>query len=329
MGKLPFETKDREILVKKEAKPSSKFGKKPEDRTAEELLEYGIVNIDKPSGPSSHQVSAYVQQILNIKKSGHSGTLDPRVTGILAVSLGRATRVSESLLTAGKEYICLMRLHSKLPEEEIIKGINSFVGKIKQLPPVKSAVKRRSRYRTIYYIDIHEINGKDVLFTVGCQAGTYIRKLCHDIGLRLNTGANMFELRRTKVGPFKEETICTLQDLKDAFHYYTEEKNDSYLKKLIQPIENAIEHLPKIWVLDTTVDTICHGASLKVPGIASLESGIEPDLKVAILSLKGELVAVGTSKMATKKILEEERGIAVKCEQVFMAPKTYPKIEKL
>jgi len=328
MGQLPFEQKKRNILIKTNSETSPKFGKKPSERTVEELIHYGIINIDKPDGPTSHQVSAYARDILQIDKAGHSGTLDPKVTGALIVSLGNATRISQSLLTAGKEYVCLMRLHKELDEEFIRKTMAGFVGKIHQLPPIKSAVKRQYRYRTVYYIDILEISGRDVLFVTGTEAGTYIRKLCHDIGKKLGVGANMFELRRTKVGAFNEETICSLQDLTDAYHFY-KQGDESYLRKLIQPIENAVAHLPKIWVMDTTVDSLCHGASLKVPGIVKLHDGIEPDMKIAIMTLKDELILTGVAKLSSAVIMKESRGIAAQIEQVFMKPGTYPKIQKV
>lgn len=326
MGLLPFEKKKREILVKNDSKTDSKFGKKPEERTVEESISYGIVNIDKPEGPTSHQVSAYVKQILGLKKAGHSGTLDPKVTGCLPVALGNATRVNQALLTAGKEYVCLMRIHADLPEQSILKVMNKFIGNIRQLPPIKSAVKRQYRFRKIYYLDVLDVKGRNVLFVAGTQAGTYIRKLCHDIGQELGCGANMFELRRTKAGPFSESSLCSLQELTDALHFYKEKKDDSYLKKFIMPIEEAVEHMPKIWVHDSTVETLCHGATLKVPGIAKLHEGIEPDMKVAVMTLKGELVMSAIAKLNSQKILEDERGIAAKPDQVFMKPGVYPKI---
>jgi len=189
-------------------------------------------------------------------------------------------------------------------------------------------VKRQWRYRKVYYIDIIEIKDQDVLFKVGCQAGTYIRKLCSDIGKRLGTGAHMAELRRTQAGPFKEKTLCTLHDVKDAYHYYIEEQNEKPLRKLIQSLETGASHLPKIWVLDTTVDSLCHGASLKVPGISKVETDIQLEDKVAVLTLKGELILVGKAKMISKDIIKEERGIAIKSEQVFMKPDVYPKVKK-
>src|SRR3989338_3420228 len=197
MSQLPFEATKREILVKKEA--IGNYGINPAERKTEELITYGIINIDKPPGPTSHQVSDYVQKIIGISKAGHSGTLDPQVTGLLPVAIGRATRIVQALLPAGKEYVALMYIHKPIEEEKIRKALNEFIGKIRQKPPVKSAVRRVERTREIYYLEVIEIDGQNILFKIGCQAGTYIRKYIHDFGKRLGTGAHMAQLRRTKV----------------------------------------------------------------------------------------------------------------------------------
>lgn len=325
---LPFEKIKRNILVRKEAETSAKFGCDPNKRTAEELIKYGVVNINKPRGPTSHQVSAFVQQILKIPKAGHSGTLDPNVTGVLPIALYRATKTAQALLKAGKEYVGIMHIHSSVPEEKIKTAVDTFIGKITQLPPVRSAVKRVERVRNIYYFKILEIEDKDVLFVVGCQAGTYIRKLCHDIGARLGCGAQMTELRRTKAGPFKEDTLVTLQDLQDAFWYYKNKNDDTELKKIILPMERAVEHLPKIWILDTAVNTLCHGANLKTPGISKVESEIQKEEIVAVFTLKNELVALGIAQMTSSEMLKAEKGLAVRTDKVFMEPGVYPRIEK-
>ena len=131
MNQLPFEQLNRTILVKREAETSDKFGMHPENRPVEMLADYGIVNIDKPQGPTSHQVSAYVKQILGLKKAGHSGTLDPNVTGVLPVALGKSTKIVQGLLTAGKEYVCIMHLHNEVSEDKIRKAFEDFLGKIK------------------------------------------------------------------------------------------------------------------------------------------------------------------------------------------------------
>jgi len=320
---LPFEQIERKILVRKEAETNPSLGCSPEDRKTEEIINYGIVNIDKPRGPTSHQVSDYVQKILGINKSGHSGTLDPAVTGVLPIALGRATRIVQGLLTAGKEYVAIMHLHREVEEEKLRETIKKyFIGKIQQIPPLKSSVKRQLRTRTVYYFNILEIDGRDVLFKVGTEAGTYIRKLIHDLGKKLGAGAHMAELRRTKAGPFDESTLFTLHELTDACYFWKEEKNDKFIRKVIQPVESGAEHLPKIWVFDTTIESICHGVDLKLPGISKLNGNISKDGVAAIMSLKGELVALGTSKMNSNEMLGE-KGIAVQTEKVFMQPGVY------
>jgi len=246
------------------------------------------------------------------------------VHGVLPIALGRATRIVQVLLKAGKEYVGIMHLHKDIDEKKIKEVIkNNFTGKIKQIPPLKSAVKRVLRTREIYYFDILEKEEKDVLFVVGCEAGTYIRKLIHDLGQKLKIGAHMLELRRTKAGPFNEDTIFSLQDLADAFYFYKNEKNDKFLRKVIQPVENAVKHLPKIWVLDNTVDTLCHGASLNIPGISKLNDDIKKQDTVAIMTLKNELVALGTASLNSEYMLKKDKGLAVKTEKVFMEAGTY------
>jgi H/ACA ribonucleoprotein complex subunit 4 len=326
--KFPFEKIEREILIKVEEKSNKIYGKTPEERTIKESLNYGIININKSQGPSSHQITDYVKKILEIDKAGHSGTLDPNVTGSLVIGLGRSTRVIHNLLKAGKEYVCLMHLHTKQNENEIRQAINSFVTKIEQLPPVRSAVKRRKRQREIYYITILEIkDSQEVLFKVGCEAGTYIRKLCHDMGLKLKTKAHMQQLIRTRVGPFNEEGIVSLLELKDAYELY-KEGNEGELRKILRPTEKAIEHLPKIWISDQAVDPLSHGTNLAIPGIVRLESKIKEKDIVAVLTLKNELVGTGIAKESSENILKKEKGIAVDMEKVFMQTDVYPPYKK-
>ncbi len=306
----------KQTFVKKKA--DGKVGKPPKERPIEELIDYGIVNIDKPKGPSSHQTSDYVKKILQINKAGHSGTLDPAVTGVQPVALGRATKIAQFLLTAPKEYVCLMHLHKPVEEEALRATIEKFTGKIKQLPPVKSAVKRVERIREIYEFEVLEIEDQDVLFRVKCQAGTYIRKLCSDFGKELGIGAHMAELRRTQAGPFTEkDNLITLNDLQDAYHYYKEENNPKYLRYCIQPIENSLKHLAKCWILDTTIESITHGKDLAVPGISKLEN-FKKSETVAILSLKGELVAVGEALMSAVEINTKKKGLGISVNKVFM-----------
>jgi len=322
MDKLPFELIKRNIIVKKEYSTNEKYGCNPYDRDVKQLIEYGIINLNKPEGPTSHQVSDYVQKIFNIKKAGHSGTLDPGVTGVLPIALDKATRIVQTLLKTGKEYVCLMHIHKKIDEQETRNVCDNFVGIIKQIPPIKSAVKRQEREREIYYLDILEIDGQDVLFRIGCEAGTYIRKLCSDFGKALKTDANMSQLIRTKAGPFLYEDMVTLHDLQDAYVYW-KEGDEKLLRKIILPIEAGVKHLPKIYVLDSAIDALCHGAYLYAIGVSKFESNIDRGDLVAVMSLKGELICVGYAEMNSKELGKRERGTAIRTTRVFMERGTY------
>lgn len=325
MNLLPSEKK-RETLIKSEDTTDGKYGKKPIERPIDEYIQKGVINLDKPAGPTSHEVTSWVKKILKLNKTGHSGTLDPNVTGILPIMLGDAPKAVDALLTAGKEYVCLMKLHSAMPEKSVKNVLLEFTGEIYQKPSIKSAVKRETRTRTIYYNDLLEVDENNVLFKVGCEAGTYIRKLCHDIGLALGTGAHMQELRRTKAGPFREDaTLITLQDLQDAYIEWQENKDESFLRKAVLPMETGLSHLPRIVIRDNAVDSICHGAGLAAPGVLTVETGIEKGDSVAVFTLKGEVVSFGHAMMKSNDILRAATGIVVDTDHVLMEPGTYPR----
>lgn len=215
-----------------------------ENKSIEELLRFGIINIDKPSGPTSFSVSQYVKRALNLNKTSHLGTLDPQVSGVLPVALGRACRLNEYLMHRNKTYVGIMRLHSDVPEKKLRDEINKFIGKIIQLPPVRSRVKRAERVREVISFNIIEIQGKDVLFETEVQAGTYIRKLCDDIGKEIG-GAHMLELRRTNAGLFNEKDSISLYDFDKAVEEY-KKGNDAPLRKIIIPGEIVANVIPLI-----------------------------------------------------------------------------------
>ncbi len=316
------------LIIKNKAATSSDFGRYPEARPIEEHLRFGVINLDKPKGPTSHEAVSWVKNMLGASKAGHSGTLDPAVSGVLPIALSSATKALAPLFESGKEYVCVMRLHAEMESEKVIKTIRKFQGEIYQRPPVKSAVKRQLRTRKIYYIDVKEISESKVLMTIGCEAGTYIRKLCHDIGLFLGTGAHMEELRRTKAGPFEEESSVTLHDVKDAYQFWKENGLEGPLRDVVRPVETVLEHIPKVVVRDTAVDAICHGADLAIPGISKIHPKIKEGDRVAIWTLKNEVVALGEALMPSEKILAEETGMAVKTKRVVMDAGTYPQIWK-
>jgi len=170
-------------------------------KTTEELLKFSILNIDKPTGPTSFQISQFVKKSLAVNKTSHFGTLDPAVTGVLPVGIGRACRLNEYLMHRDKTYVGIMRLHKEISLALLKKTIEKFIGKIQQLPPVRSRVKRAIREREVKFFEILEIEDKDILFKTQVQAGTYIRKICDDMGKEIG-GAHMLELRRTEAGIF-------------------------------------------------------------------------------------------------------------------------------
>lgn len=321
----PATSEQESILTREEAKSDPAYGCAPEQRPIGELLEYAIVALDKPCGPSSHQVSSYVARILGASRTGHSGTLDPGVSGVLPVAIGRATRIVHSLLSAGKEYVCLLRLHHEVDDAALHDALRRFTGTITQMPPVRSAVKRRARERSIYTLDLIERDGPYVLIRADVEAGTYIRKLVHDLGEHLGCGAHMHELRRIRAGPFAErDGLATLQDLTDAYHYYNKDGDERELRRVLEPPERGVAHLSKLWLLDEAVAPLCHGAAIKASGISRLSQGIRKDEIVAALTLKGELIATAKARMPSDAMLNAT-GVAAAPDQVFMKVGTYTK----
>jgi H/ACA ribonucleoprotein complex subunit 4 len=310
------------------AETDPKYGKRPEDRTLPELLAAGVVPLDKPSGPTSHQVAAWMRDVLKVDEVGHGGTLDPKVTGALPVTVNGAVKAVGALLSAGKEYVSLLRLHEPRGEADVRRVAAQFVGKVNQTPPVRSAVARRPRIRRIYYLDVLECTDRDVLFRVGCQAGTYIRNLCVDMGRELGTRGHMQELRRTRTGLFTEADLVSLHDCLDARLFWEQDKDGSFLRRCVRPVESVTAHLNGITLRDSAVDAICHGAPLAVIGVANLDAGIEAGEPVALHSLKGELVALAEAKMTSRQIVDEEKGIAATSTRVVMRKGTYPKAWK-
>lgn len=317
-----------EMLVKDPDTLQDKWGKRPSDRSLGELLQAGVIALDKPPGPTSHQVTAWARDAICSKRIGHGGTLDPYVSGVLPITTGKAVRLTDIVLSSDKEYLCVMKLHADRPEKKIRDVMSVFIGKIYQTPPVRSSVKRQMRIRTIKELEILEIDGRDVLFRISCDAGTYIRTLCVDIGEALGSGANMIELRRTRSGEMTEADSVTLHDLKDAYVFWQEKGREDWLRSVIKPMEVLVEPLPKFIIKPTAVDAICHGADLMVSGVHKLDDDIRKNALVAMMTARGELVAIGKASMSSSKIMSTEKGIAVRTERVLMEPGHYPKMWK-
>jgi predicted rRNA pseudouridine synthase len=282
----------------------------------------GIIIIDKPRGPSSHQVTAWVRDMLQVS-AGHSGTLDPGVSGVLAVMIGNAVRLAPILLNQEKEYVCLMRLHQDVSRERLEEILGEFQGRIYQRPPRKSAVARRLRIRTIMELELLDLQGRLILLRVRCDAGTYIRSLCHHIGLALGTGAHMQELRRTRSGPFAETAAHSLQELKDALMRAQAGEPES-LAGFVLPIESATTDLPRVMVTDAAIDALCHGAGLAGVGVTGASTFQKKDI-VAVYSKKEELICLGEAIVPSTSFRPGNHGLVIAPRAVFMAPGTYPR----
>jgi len=282
----------------------------------------GILVIDKPRGPSSHQVAAWVGRMLGCQV-GHAGTLDPQVSGVLLVMLGNAVRLAPLLLQHDKEYICLMRLHGDVDKNRIEQIAAEFTGRLYQRPPRKSAVKRALRIRTIHKLEILDTERRLVLFRVQCDAGTYIRSLCHHMGLALGTGAHMVELRRTRSGAFSEHEMHALHDVQDAC--YAAKRGDRVpLSSMILSVDAAVPDLPIVIIRDTAIDAICRGAVLAGVGVISYDK-FDKGQPVTVISQKKEFVCLGNALVSSSSFKPGETGLVIAPTTVFMPPGTYPR----
>ena len=295
-------------------------------RSIEQLLNYGIILLDKPPGPTSHETVAWTKRLLKLPKIGHSGTLDPQVSGVLPLGLGDATKALGVLLYGPKEYHALGRVHFLPSKEKLNEIVEMFKGEIFQKPPQRSAVVRQTRTRTIYEFEIIEQKERLLLTRILCESGTYIRKLYYDLGEILGPGATMIELRRTRVDQFYEtDGLVTLHELADAFALWEEKKDDSKLMNMIKPVEYALSELKSVIVRDSAVDAMCHGAQLAIPGILKISSNLKKGDIVGVYTQKGEAIALAESTMSGDDICDAVKGYAFETKRLIMAPNTYPK----
>lgn len=309
---------------------SSIEGFSPLQRPIEDYIRYGVINLDKPANPSSHEVVAWAKRILRVDKTGHSGTLDPKVTGNLIVCVDRATRLVKSQQGAGKQYVCVAKLHNKVEGgiAKVARAIETLTGALFQRPPLISAVKRQLRIRTIYESKLLEYDEERnlVVFWVKCEAGTYIRTLCVHLGLLLGVGGHMQELRRVRSGILGEgDNLRTMHDLLDAMWLYDNFKDETYLRRVIMPLEVLLTNYKRLVVKDSAVNAICYGAKLMIPGLLRFESGIEIGEEVVIMTTKGEAVAVGIAQMTTAVMATVDHGEVAKIKRVVMERDTYPR----
>ncbi|KAG0564564.1 hypothetical protein M758_8G117600 [Ceratodon purpureus] len=304
-------------------------GHTPLKRPLHDYVRYGVINLDKPANPSSHEVVAWIRRMLRVDKTGHSGTLDPKVTGSLIVCVDRATRLVKAQQGAGKEYVCVARLHSAVESvAKVAQAIETLTGALFQRPPLISAVKRQLRIRTIYESKLLEYDAERhlVVFWVSCEAGTYIRTLCVHLGLLLGVGGHMQELRRVRSGILGEkDNLVTMHDVLDAQWVYDNHKDESYLRRVIMPLEVLLTSYKRCVVKDSAVNAICYGAKLMIPGLLRYEQGIEVGEEVVLMTTKGEAIALGIAQMTTSVMATCDHGVVAKVKRVVMERDTYPR----
>ncbi|MDH5019518.1 RNA-guided pseudouridylation complex pseudouridine synthase subunit Cbf5 [Halobacterium rubrum] len=272
----------------------------PADRDPDAVLEFGVVNLDKPPGPSAHQVSAWIRDMVGVEKAAHAGTLDPKVTGCLPVLTGAATRLAPAMLEGFKEYVTVLELHDD-PPRNFESVVAEFEGDVYQKPPKKSAVARRLRSREVYDLDVLDVDGRQALLRIRCESGTYIRKLCHDIGRALGTNAHMGHLRRTATTPFDDTDLATLHDLADALAWLRDEDDteppgtpEEALRAVVQPAERALTHLPSITIADSAAREVANGAPVYAPGVLRADDdAVDTDGLVGCYTEDGSAVCLG------------------------------------
>jgi len=279
-----------------------------------DLLNFSLINIDKSAGPTSYSVSEFIRRQLNLKKTSHMGTLDPKVSGVLPVTLGRACKLAGYFIKHDKTYVGVLETHKEQDIKKLQELIDdNFVGKIKQTPPHRSAVKVQERERTVYSWKLIEAgeDKRSFLFETRVEGGTYIRKLCSDLGEMIG-GAHMGELRRTCAGVFAEksdvrgqmsgpsfERVVNLFDFKSAVDKYKSSKDDSgepngdeeALRKILIPAEDAIKKvLPVIEVDKSAIKALHIGKPLLINNVKSKSDVVPGDYFAAFC--KGKFIGV-------------------------------------
>nr|AIF08691.1 centromere/microtubule binding protein (DKC1, NOLA4, CBF5) [uncultured marine group II/III euryarchaeote KM3_31_G10]AIF19846.1 H/ACA RNA-protein complex component (DKC1, NOLA4, CBF5) [uncultured marine group II/III euryarchaeote KM3_87_G11] len=312
-------------ILDADASSDSKFGCEPLMRDVEGRLAAGWLLIDKPAGPSSHQVSAWARDMLGLEKMGHGGTLDPFATGALTLLTGGAMRLTSRILKGGKQYIGVIRIPDETSDEALADAIANQTGRIHNVPPKESAVKIQVRQRTISSFDLLERDGRIALISVECEAGTYIRTMMRDLGLFLGGPVELLELRRSRTSDNMESESVTMHQLADAIHLWKEHDQPEAMLRLVQPIESLLDSLPRIVVKDGAAAAVAHGAPLARPGVVSVDLSANVGDEVLIVTMKGEAVAVATMRVAAESVESMKTGEIARSITVLMSTDTYPK----
>ena len=313
------------IILDSEAKTDASIGKIPDMRSVEERLNSGFILLDKPAGPSSHQVASWARDMFGLERLGHGGTLDPFATGVLPLMAGKSMKLTKKILTHNKTYICVFRFASEPDAEALNAVIAKMTGRIFNVPPEISAVKIQVRSRRIFKFEQLDIKNSQMVARIECEAGTYIRTMARDMGLLLGMKVELKELRRETSGVFTLDDCVTLQELADAYWLWKECEQPEALLRIIHPVEKLLLDYPSAIVKDSAAAALAHGAPLLRPGIVSIDSNISEGRDIVINTMKGETVGLVKLIVSSDSVKEMESGEIARPSMVLLDQDLYPR----
>ena len=311
------------IQLGDKSKPSN-HGIDPENLTIEQRLSSGFILLDKPPGPTSHQIASWVRDLLGLERLGHGGTLDPFATGVLPLMAGKSMKLTKGILKTDKTYIAVLKFAQETNAEALNDVIDKLTGRIYNVPPEISAVKVQVRTRKIYSFELIESTSKQAIVKIACEAGTYIRTIARDMGLLLGYNVELKELRRENSGRFNLMDCVTLQEIADAVWLWKECDNSTALEKIIHPTEKLLLDKPYIIVKDSAASALCHGAPLLRPGLIEVSDKLSNGLEVAAFTSKNEVVGIVKMSKDFTEISNETSGEIGKPVMILMEQERYP-----
>tara|TARA_B100000575_G_scaffold53602_1_gene40163 strand:+ start:543 stop:1502 length:960 start_codon:yes stop_codon:yes gene_type:complete len=313
------------IVLDDSAVTDDAIGTYPDLKTIEQRLESGFFLLDKGAGPTSHQVAAWVRDMLGLPRLGHGGTLDPFATGVLPLMSGKAMRLTKQILEQNKTYIAVFQFKNEISEEELEAVMHKLTGRIYNVPPEISAVRVQVRTRKIHDFSLLDQHEKRIVARIRCEAGTYIRTMARDMGLLLNQPVELKELRREDSGRFSLDDCVQLHEIADAVWLWRECNEGEALLRMLHPTEKLLAGLPRIIVKDSAVAALAHGAPLLRPGLVSIPDDLTPGQNVLVTSIKGEAVCFVKVNCDSETITTMEKGEIARPSAVLMNDDVYPR----
>lgn len=313
------------IILDDEAKTDDALGTYPDQKTIEQRLESGFFLLDKGAGPTSHQVAAWVRDMLKLPRLGHGGTLDPFATGVLPLMSGKAMRLTKQILEHNKTYIAVFQFKNEVDQEALGEVMGQLTGRIYNVPPEISAVRVQVRTRKIHDFTLLDQSAKRIVARIRCEAGTYIRTMARDMGLLLDQTVDLKELRREDSGRFGLNDCVQLHEIADAIWLWKECNEGEALLRMLHPTEKLLAGLPRIVVKDSAVAALAHGAPLLRPGLVSIPDNLSSGQNVLVTSIKGEAVCFVKVNTDSKSISTLEKGEIGRPSAVLMNDDVYPR----